>query len=309
MGKIAFIFPGQGAQKLDMAKDFYEKCRESRDIFREASQAAGFSIEEICFQDEKRLDQTRYTQPALLTATCAILKAVEEAGIMPDMTAGLSLGEYCALTAAGVMDFTDAVKVVCKRGKYMEEEVPDNRGAMMAILTRKELPMEDICGEVEGTVVVANYNCPGQRVISGEKEAVQKAAKKLLEAGAARTVELKVSGPFHSPMLKGAGEKLYHKLEEVEIQEPSIPFVSNVTARETKNPAQIRQLLSEQVCSPVQWEQSVEYMIANGADTFVEIGPGRTLSNLMKKIDRSVKVFNVETAEDLEVLKKGLMAG
>lgn len=309
MGKIAFIFPGQGAQHMDMAKEFYETCRESRKVFEEASQAAGFSIEDICFQDDGRLNQTQYTQPTLFTANCAILKAVEEAGIQADMTAGLSLGEYCALMAAGVLDFSDAIRVVCSRGRYMEEEVPENQGSMAAILSRKELPMEEICGQVEGTVVVANYNCPGQRVISGEREAVEEAAEKLLEAGASRVVPLKVSGPFHSPMLKGAGEKLYDRLEAVPIAEPSIPFVSNVTAREASEPEQIRSLLGQQVCSPVYWQQSIEYMIASGADTFVEIGPGKTLSNLMKKIDRSVKVYNVETAADLETLKKELQAG
>lgn len=309
MGKIAFIFPGQGAQHMDMAKDFYHTCGESRKVFEEASRAAGFSIEEICFQDDGRLDQTQYTQPALFTANCAILKAVEEAGIRADMTAGLSLGEYCALTAAGVLDFSDAIGVVCSRGKYMEEEVPGNRGSMAAVLSRKELPMEEICSQIEGTVVVANYNCPGQRVISGEREAVEEAAEKMMEAGASRVVPLKVSGPFHSPMLKGAGEKLYDRLEQVPLSEPSIPFVSNVTAREESEPAQIRNLLGRQVCSPVQWQQSVEYMIENGADTFVEIGPGKTLSNLMRKINRSVKVYNVETTADLETLKKELQAG
>lgn len=308
MGKIAFIFPGQGAQHMDMAKDFYDFCGESRRIFEEASLAAGFSIEEICFRDEGRLNQTQYTQPALFAANCAILKAVEEAGIRPDITAGLSLGEYCALMAANVLDFSDAVKVVCSRGKYMEEEVPQNRGSMAAVLSRKELPLEEICGQVKGTVVVANYNCPGQRVISGEREAVEEAAERMLEAGASRVVPLNVSGPFHSPMLKGAGEKLYNRLEQVPIAEPSIPFVSNVTAREEREPEQIRDLLGMQVCSPVHWQQSIEYMIENGADTFIEIGPGRTLSNLMKKIDRSVKVYNVETIADLETVRKELRA-
>ncbi|MCD7866835.1 MAG: ACP S-malonyltransferase [Clostridiales bacterium] len=307
MGKIAFVFPGQGAQYLGMARDFYEQCPGSREIFRKATEAVGFSIEELCFEDEERLHQTRYTQPALLTASCAILKAIEDAGIHPDMTAGLSLGEYCALTAAGGLDFREAVQVVASRGRYMEEEVPNGKGAMTAVLYRRELPMEEICAAVDGTVVVANYNCPGQRVISGEKEAVEIAAKKLLEAGAARCVPLKVSGPFHSPMLKGAGEKLYERLGEVEIKRPVIPFISNVTAEPVQDPAQIRELLGRQVCSSVRWEQSVRRMIADGADTFVEIGPGRTLTGFMKKIDRSVKTFNVEKTENLEQLKAAVL--
>lgn len=306
MSKVAFIFPGQGSQYVGMAKEFYDTFEESRKVFAEASEAAGFSLEEICFTENEKIHETKYTQPALLTASCAILKAVEQEGIHPDMTAGLSLGEYCALTASETMKFQDAVKVVCRRGVYMEEEVPDGQGSMTAIISRKEVPIEEICEQTEGIVGVANYNCPGQQVITGEKEAVERASQKLLEAGASRAIPLQVSGPFHSPMLKGAGKKLRTMLRGVEIKEPSVPFVSNVTADEVHEKEQVRELLSQQVYSPVRWQQSMEHMIEQGVDTFVEIGPGKTLTNFAKKIDRSVKVFHVETVEDLRQLKEAM---
>lgn len=304
MSKTAFIFPGQGAQYTGMAKQFFDTYEESRRIFSRASAAAGFSIEEICFNNQEKINETRYTQPALLTASCAILAAVEAEGIFADMTAGLSLGEYCALTAAGTLKLEDAVTIVCKRGIYMDEAVPAGYGGMTAVISRKPVPIEKICEETEGIVTVANYNCPGQQVISGEKEAVEKAAEKLLEAGAFRAVPLKVSGPFHSPLLKDAGQKLKDLLNNASLEEPQIPFVSNVTARQVKDPEEIRSLLGQQVCSPVRWQQSMEYMIGEGVDTFIEIGPGKTLSNFARKIDRTVSVFHVETVEDLKQLKE-----
>lgn len=306
LNRIAFLFPGQGAQYTGMARDFYDTWRESRRVFEEASEAAGFSIEEICFLENKKLDETKYTQPVLLTASCAILKAVEAAGIRADMAAGLSLGEYCALTAAGTVDFADAVKVVCRRGCFMAEAVPSGQGGMTAILSRKEIAIEEICKETEGIVTVANYNCPGQQVISGEKDAVDRAAARLLAAGASRAVPLRVDGPFHSPMLEEAGKKLRALLEDVAIREPQIPYISNVTAQAECSPSRMKELLGRQVYSPVRWQQSMEYMIREGADVFVEIGPGKTLTNFAKKIDRGLQVFHVETAEDLEQLKQDL---
>lgn len=299
MSRIAFVFPGQGAQYVGMAKEFYDTYAKSRGIFEAASDAAGFSLEEICFAENEKINQTRYTQPALLTASCAILEAVKGMGMQAHMTAGLSLGEYCALTAAGALEFAAAVKVVCQRGIYMEEAVPEG-GAMTAIISRRPVPLEEICQSVGGIVTVANYNCPGQQVISGEKKAVEEAAQKLLEAGASRAVPLHVSGPFHSPMLNQAGDRLDTLLKCVEIKKPQISFVSNVTAGEVREPEEIRRLLGRQVCSPVRWQQSVEYMIREGIDTFIEIGPGRTLSNFARKIDRSVTVYNVEKAADLQ---------
>ncbi|MCD7715696.1 MAG: ACP S-malonyltransferase [Lachnospiraceae bacterium] len=330
MGRIAFVFPGQGAQRVGMAREFYDSCAASREVFETASRATGYSLEEICFSEtlpgengaaaagtsfgadkenaavpNTKINQTRYTQPTLLTASLAILAAVREAGVQADMAAGLSLGEYCALTAAGSFSVSDAVKIVCQRGIYMEEAVPTG-GAMTAILSRKPIPIEEICAATEGQVSVANYNCPGQQVISGEKDAVDRAAAKLLEAGASRAVPLVVSGPFHSPMLSGAGEKLAALLADQEIQAPGLLFVSNVTGGFVSDPEEIRTLLGRQVCSSVRWQQSVEQMIEAGADTFIEIGPGTTLTNFMKKINRGVRALHVETPEDLKVLRETL---
>lgn len=306
MSKIAFIFPGQGSQYIGMARDFYGHFQESRVLFEKASEVTGYPMEAICFDENDKIHQTRYTQPALLTAACAILAAVEADGIHGDMTAGLSLGEYCALTAAKALAFEEAVKVVRERGIYMEEAVPSGDGCMAAVISRKPLPVEQICMETEGLVSVANYNCPGQQVITGERTAVETASAKLMEAGAFRVVPLKVSGPFHSQMLDGAGMKLRMLLDTIPIGEPVIPFVSNVTAKGVKEPDMIRELLGKQVCSPVLWQQSITYMIDAGVDTFIEIGPGKTLSGFVKKISRTVRTFHVERPDDLEKVKADL---
>ena len=304
MSKIAFIFPGQGAQKAGMGKDFYEETSTGREVFDRASELLGFSMPELCFTENDRLDITEYTQAAMVTTSIAMMKVLmEETGIRPDVAAGLSLGEYCALYAAGVMSADDAITTVRQRGILMQEAVPVGVGAMAAVLAMAAEKIEEVLKDIPD-VWIANYNCPGQIVISGKKEAVELACEKLKEAGAKRTVMLNVSGPFHSGMLAEAGEKLGEFLENVEISDPQIPYVANVTASYVTDKAEVKSLLARQVSSSVRWEQSVRAMLADGVDTFVEIGPGKTLAGFMRKITRDAKVVNIETLQDVKALKE-----
>ena len=298
MSKIAFIFPGQGAQACGMGKDFYEQTETGKRIFDKATQLMGFSMPQLCFEENDRLDITEYTQAAMVTASIAMMRVLEENGIKPDVAAGLSLGEYCALAAAGVMSDEDAIRTVRQRGILMQEAVPVGEGAMAAILALDAAAIEEVTGAMEG-VWIANYNCPGQIVISGEKAAVEEACEKLKAAGAKRAVMLNVSGPFHSGMLTAAGEKLGQVLSQVELHEPQIPYVANVTAQYVKSAGEVKELLTRQVSSSVRWQQSVEAMIGDGVDTFIEIGPGKTLAGFMRKISRDVKTLNVEKLEDI----------
>lgn len=299
MSKIAFIFPGQGAQICGMGKDFYEQTEIGKQVFDKASELLGFSMPELCFEENDRLDITEYTQAAMVTTSIAMMKVLaDQTGIKPDVAAGLSLGEYCAMAAAGVMSEEDAITTVRQRGILMQEAVPVGVGAMAAVLAMDAAKIEEVIADIEG-VQIANYNCPGQIVISGLKEAVETACEKLKEAGAKRTVMLKVSGPFHSKMLTGAGEKLGKVLENVEVHTPVIPYVANVTASYVTDASEVKPLLEKQVSSSVRWQQSVEAMLADGVDTFIEIGPGKTLAGFMKKIDRTVKVINIEKLEDI----------
>ena len=299
MGKIAFIFPGQGAQYIGMSKEFYDQIPACREVFELASEASGLDIAALCFEENDKINITEYTQICMLTAEAAILKALQEKGYQPDVTAGLSLGEYGALMASGVLDWKDAFALVRKRGIYMQEAVPTG-GAMSAVLGLHAAAIEEICRNTEGTVSVANYNCPGQIVITGEEKAVAEAGEKCKEAGAKRVVALNVSGPFHSQMLTGAGEKLGEALQDVQIQDYTIPYLSNVIADYVTDPASVKDLLRLQVSSPVRWQQSVEKMISDGVEEFVEIGPGRTLSGFMRKIDKEAKVCNIDKMEDFE---------
>lgn len=301
MGKTAFIFPGQGAQYVGMAKDFYDAIPECRKIIKKAGEVSGLDMEALLFEENENINITEYTQIAMLAAEAAMLKAVEQKGVKADVAAGLSLGEYGALLAAGVMDMEDVFRLVRKRGIYMQEAYPHG-GAMSAILGLDTETIEKICEETEGQVSVANYNCPGQTVITGEEGAVAKAAEKLSEAGAKRCVSLKVSGPFHSPLLSGAGEKLKAELKNVVVKEMQIPYLANVTGDYVTDVAQVKDLLAKQVASSVRWQQSVEKMIAEGVTTFIEIGPGKTLAGFMRKINRDVTVINIEKLEDLEKL-------
>lgn len=303
MSKIAFVFPGQGAQYTGMAKDFYEKFPVSREVFEKASKVSGLDIKTLCFEENENLNITEYTQIAMLTAEIAILRAVEEAGIHSQVNAGLSLGEYGALAASGVMREEDAFAIVRKRGILMQEAYPTG-GAMSAILGTDAELIEKICEETPGIVSIANYNCPGQIVITGEEKAVLTAGEALKAAGARRVIPLKVSGPFHCELLKEAGKKLGEELEKIEIQTFTIPYVTNVTAQYVTESDQVKNLLVKQVSSSVRWQQCVEQMINDGVDTFIEIGPGKTLTGFLKKINRNVKALHIEKIEDLEAVRK-----
>ncbi len=299
MSKIAFIYPGQGAQYIGMGQEFYEQTETGKKTFDKASELLGFSMPDLCFKENDQLNITEYTQAAMVTVSIAMTKVLNELGVFADVTAGLSLGEYAALFAAGVMREEDAITVVRQRGILMQEAVPAGIGAMAAILALENETIEKVTKDIED-VWIANYNCPGQTVISGKKEAVDLACEKLKEAGAKRTLSLNVSGPFHSGMLVQAGEKLGKVLERISLNTPSIPYVANVTADYVTDASKVRDLLTRQVSSSVRWQQSVEAMIADGTDTFVEIGPGKTLSGFMKKISRDVKVMNIEKLADME---------
>ena len=303
MSKVVFMFPGQGAQYIGMGKDFYDACEESKAVYELASKVTELDIAKLCFEENEEINITEYTQIAMLTAEIAILRAVEESGIHSQVNAGLSLGEYAALVASGVMKEEDAFAIVRKRGILMQEAYPTG-GAMSAVLGTDAQVIEKICEETDGIVSVANYNCPGQIVITGEEKAVAEASEALKAAGARRVIPLNVSGPFHCELLREAGEKLGEDLAEVEIQPFTIPYVTNVTAQYVTEPEQVKELLVKQVSSSVRWQQCVEQMIRDGVDTFIEIGPGRTLTGFLKKIDRNVKAFHIEKTEDLDAVRK-----
>ena len=299
MAKIAFIYPGQGAQKPGMGKDFYENSELAKAVYDKASELLQIDMKALCFEENEKLDLTEDTQAALVTTCLAMTKVVEERGLKPDVTAGLSLGEYCAISVSGGMKEEDAIYLVRKRGILMQNTVPAGEGAMAAILGMDASVIEEGIKDLEG-VTVANYNCPGQIVITGETKEAEKAAEILKEAGAKRAVLLNVSGPFHSPMLKQAGEELAKEMEKVEMEPLQIPYVTNVTAEYVTDIRETKKLLAEQVAASVRWQESVERLIAEGVDTFVEIGPGKTLAGFLRKIDRSVQVYNIGTWEDID---------
>ena len=276
--------------------------QESRLVLDLAEQVSGLDMKKLLFdREDQRLNETAYTQIALLTAELAIAEAVKACGVRPDMTAGLSLGEYAALVTAGVFSMADALRIVRKRGIFMQEAVPTG-GAMAAVLGLDGAVIADICEKTPGIVSIANDNCPGQIVITGEAAAVEAACEALKAAGAKRCIPLKVSGPFHGKLMEPAGEQLEQELLQAQVGEIQLPFVSNVTADFVMDKDEIRGLLKRQISSSVRWRQSMERIIADGADLFLELGPGKTLSGFLRKIDRNVKVLNVETIQDLEKL-------
>ncbi|MEK3800228.1 ACP S-malonyltransferase [Peribacillus sp. FSL H8-0477] len=304
MGKIAFVFPGQGSQTVGMGKDFYESDQTVQSIFEEADSTLGFSLTDLILNGpQEELTLTANTQPALLTVSFALYQAVVKAGITPDYTAGHSLGEYSALTASGAMTFKEAVHTVRKRGEYMEEAVPNGIGTMSAVLGMDQAKLEELTADItrEGNPVqLANINCPGQIVISGTTEGVQLASVKAKENGAKRAIPLNVSGPFHSILMEPAAAKLAETLSSIKIKQAITPVISNVTAQPVTQPEEIKDKLIEQLISPVRWEESVHTLLELGVDTFIEIGPGKVLSGLIKKIDRSVSIYSVNDKASLE---------
>lgn len=301
MGKIAFVFPGQGAQAVGMGKDAYEAHAGAKEVYELADRVLGFPLTELVFGGpEEQLKQTANTQPALVATSLALYEVFREKGIRPDYVAGHSLGEYSALAVAGALSFEDAIRTVRARGLLMEQAVPGGQGAMAAALGAGRQELAALCAEVSssvGAVELANLNCPGQIVVSGTKEGVAAVAERGKEAGAKRVIPLEVSGPFHSSLMKPAAEKLAEVLAALPVAAAEVPVVANVTARPVTEPEEIRRLLVEQVYSPVLWEDTVTWLIGQGVDTFIEIGSGSVLAGLIKKTDKSVAVYSLNSLE------------
>jgi len=307
MSKRAFIFPGQGSQYAGMGKDLADNFKTAAEAFAEADDALGFKLSELCFNGpEEELKLTMNTQPAILAVSIAAYRVVvSETGLAPDYLAGHSLGEFSALVASGAMKFTDALKTVRLRGKFMQEAVPVGVGAMAAILSVEADVLAEICREAEQgeTVSPANFNSPGQIVIAGHATAVNRAIDIAKGRGFRKAMLLPVSAPFHSALMTPAGERLREVLASIEIGDMSVPVVTNVEASANQDRSRVRDLLVTQVSAPVRWDESVRYMVSVGVSSFVEIGPGKVLSGLVRRIDKEVQTMNVEDTQGLHLLQ------
>ena len=303
--KIAFCYQGQGVQQIGMAQGFVEASPDAAAMLVKASEAADIDMAKLLFEENDDINITEFTQPALVTACCIITDALLKAGVKPEVTAGLSLGEYCSLYAAGALGFEDAVRLTRIRGRLMSSEVPAGEGSMAAVIGLDKETVEGITDKIDG-VWCANFNCPGQIVITGKKEAVAEAMPKCTEAGALKVVELNVSGPFHSPLLKGAGDKLAKELESVELGNLKIPYLANVNGSVVTDKAEIKGLLQAQVSSPVRWEQTLYELEKMGVEKIIEVGPGKTIAGFVRKTVPSIEVIGVSTPEDIDKLLEKL---
>ena len=302
--KTAFLFPGQGAQTIGMGKDIYDKYEEAKKIYEKAEEISGVEIRKICFEGpEEELIKTENAQLAILTTSLAILKILEEKGIKADIATGLSLGEYTALIYGGFISFEDGIKLIQKRGYYMANNLPNEEYSMAAVIGLESKKIEEICEQirVEGKFVVpANYNCSSQTAISGASDAIELAIEKLKKAGAKRVIKLKTSGPFHTKKLEEASKKLRVELEKIEIKAPDCVVVKNLDGKPYNTNENIKEVLEKHIISPVKFSDSIKYILENSVDTFIEVGPGKTLTSLVRKIDRNVNCINISDVASLE---------